>query len=144
MTRASQSWQSWHSSQKPDRSGFVCRVPKFANAKLWGPTKFLNAKFWDPASETNHVCFLRLYSDRTFFSHRKRNHSTNTNWLIFPKTGQRDESQQCSIQGLVAAHWPPVILPTWPCACIPARLLRLLTISGTEGFVTRVFLVCCL
>jgi len=43
----------------------------------------------------------------------------------------------CSIQGLVAAHWPPVALPTWPYTGIPARLFGLRTILGTEGFCNR-------
>ena len=39
-----------------------------------------------------------------------------------------------SIQGLVAAHWPPVALPTLPYAGIPTRLFGLRTILRTEGF----------
>jgi hypothetical protein len=33
----------------------------------------------------------------------------------------------------VAAHWPPVSLPTCPYADIPARFCRLPTMLGTEG-----------
>jgi hypothetical protein len=40
---------------------------------------------------------------------------------------------ECSIQVLMAAHWPPVALRTWPYADIPARYFHLPTILGTEG-----------
>ena len=39
----------------------------------------------------------------------------------------------------MAAHLPPVALPTLPSACIPARLFGRLTISRTEGCVTECF-----
>jgi len=48
---------------------------------------------------------------------------------------------QCSIQGLVVAHRPPVALSTWPYADIPARLFRLPKILGTEGFCKQLFCV---
>ena len=49
----------------------------------------------------------------------------------------------CSIQGLLAAHWPHVALPTWPCADIPARVFCLPTILGKEGFCNPTFIFLC-
>jgi hypothetical protein len=53
--------------------------------------------------------------------------------FYIPRTDDITIDTRCSIQELVAAHWPPVALPTWPHADIPARLFRLPTILGTEG-----------
>jgi len=40
----------------------------------------------------------------------------------------------CCIQGLVAAHGPPVAVPAWLCACISACWFGILTMVGMEGF----------
>jgi hypothetical protein len=46
----------------------------------------------------------------------------------------------CSIQGPVAAHWPPVALPTWPYADIPALCFVFPLYWEKRDFVNLVFL----
>lgn len=93
------------SSQEPDRSGFVCRVPKFVNAKLWGPQNFSTRNFGDPAGETNNVFSSALLRPDVLFPHKTQ--STKKNLPIFPKTGQRDGSQQCEMS-LYITRWVKV------------------------------------
>jgi len=59
------------------------------------------------------------------------------NWITRSGCTTSGSPPFCSIQGLVAAHWPRVALPTWPYADIPARLFPLPTILGKEGFCER-------
>jgi len=97
----------------------ACRMPKAPHTRAHTHTHTLT-----------HAR-ARAHTHTHIHTHTRANaHTTHTHTYIHTHT----LTHTCNIQGLVAAHWPPVALPIWPYADIPTRLFCLRTILGTEGF----------